>query len=172
MRGCRLVISAYPQFSYNASGGGGVGKLMAADPEGNQKLWFETKTLSIPPLSWQTTRILGLPLPPGLQIKIIPQSLQGHLNHRTAEVVLHLDALFRFSVGRWLQAPDLRVKTRLSTGFLQSQRHRVEGVPLRADGGACLVGVAMVQPTGARWLDQFLGLPDEALAVLECSFTD
>ena len=37
------------------------------------------------------------------------------------------------------------------------------------DGGALLVGVAMVPPSGDPWLDHFLGLPDEALAMLRCS---
>jgi hypothetical protein len=30
------------------------------------------------------------------------------------------------------------------------------------------VGVAKVPRCGAPWLDRFLGLPDEALAVLRC----
>ena len=34
-----------------------------------------------------------------------------------------------------------------------------------------LVGVAQVKPCGEGWLDRFLGLPDEALAVLECQLT-
>lgn len=172
MQGCRLVIGGYPSFSYNANGGGGHGHLMPPDPDGNQRLCFEAEQLSIPSLCGKTTRILGLPLPPGLQIKIVPLSLEGVLNWRTAEVRLNFDAQFRFSVGQWIQAPDLKVTTLLSTGNLQSQRHRVEGVPLSTNGRACLVGVATVQPTGTSWFDKFLGLPDEALAVLECRFTD
>jgi len=31
-----------------------------------------------------------------------------------------------------------------------------------------LVGIATVEPTGEGWVDRFLGLPDEALAVLPC----
>jgi hypothetical protein len=42
------------------------------------------------------------------------------------------------------------------------------GVPLDQDGRGVLVGVAVVEPTGEGWLDRFLGLPDEALAVLRC----
>ena len=33
-----------------------------------------------------------------------------------------------------------------------------------------LVGVAIVPPCGDPWLDRLLGLPDEALAMLRCSF--
>jgi hypothetical protein len=43
------------------------------------------------------------------------------------------------------------------------------GQPLGDDGGALLVGVAMVPPSGEPWLDHFLGLPDEALAMLRCT---
>jgi len=32
------------------------------------------------------------------------------------------------------------------------------------------VGVASVPPCGDPWLDRLLGLPDEALAMLRCSF--
>jgi hypothetical protein len=32
-----------------------------------------------------------------------------------------------------------------------------------------LVGLAPIQPSGAGWLDRFLGLPDEALALLRCT---
>jgi hypothetical protein len=35
-----------------------------------------------------------------------------------------------------------------------------------------LVGVAVVEPTGEAWLDRFLGLPDEALAVLRCRLAE
>ena len=34
-----------------------------------------------------------------------------------------------------------------------------------------LVGAAVIEPTGEAWLDRFLGLPDEALAVLECQLS-
>jgi len=36
---------------------------------------------------------------------------------------------------------------------------------------ALLVGVATVDPSGDPWLDRFLGLPDEALALLRCQLT-
>jgi hypothetical protein len=34
-----------------------------------------------------------------------------------------------------------------------------------------LVGTALIEPTGEAWFDRFLGLPDEALAVLECQLS-
>jgi len=60
------------------------------------------------------------------------------------------------------------VRTRLGTGEARGQRHRAVGQPLDGEGRGVLVGVAVVEPTGEAWLDRFLGLPDEALAVLRC----
>ena len=73
-----------------------------------------------------------------------------------------------FAVAGLYRAPDLIVRTRLRTGEARGQRHSAVGVPLDHDGRGVLVGVAVVEPTGAEWLDRFLGLPDEALAVLRC----
>jgi hypothetical protein len=39
---------------------------------------------------------------------------------------------------------------------------------LDAEGRGVLVGIALVPLSGAGWLDRFLGLPGEALAVLGC----
>ena len=51
------------------------------------------------------------------------------------------------------------------------RRHRARGQVLDAAGSGVLVGVATVPPSGDAWLDRFLGLPDEALAVLRCRIT-
>ena len=67
-----------------------------------------------------------------------------------------------------MQAPDLWIDAQLGTGPVAGRRHRAEGQPLDAAGQALLVGIATVQPSGVAWLDRFLGLPDEALAILRC----
>jgi hypothetical protein len=65
-------------------------------------------------------------------------------------------------------APELRVRTRLGSGEVRGQRQRACGRPLDGEGRGVLVGIALVTPSGAAWLDRFLGLPGEALAVLGC----
>ncbi|MFO0031773.1 MAG: hypothetical protein ACK54Z_05885, partial [Cyanobacteriota bacterium] len=65
-------------------------------------------------------------------------------------------------------APDLIVATRLTSHTVRSQRHPIRGMTLDGQGRGVLVGVATVEPTGEGWVDRFLGLPDEALAVLRC----
>ncbi|MBW4531006.1 MAG: hypothetical protein KME02_10015 [Aphanothece saxicola GSE-SYN-MK-01-06B] len=168
--GCGLVIGAYPRFRYDARGGGGVGRLGDGDSTGSQRLRFDSDALTIPPLNWRTTRFLGLPLPPGLAITIHPQQLEGRLDGATGAMALRFCARFRFAIGGLYRAPDLIVDTMLSTGPVQGRRHQATGQPLSGDGQAQLVGVATIAPSGDPWLDRFLGLPDEALALLRCRF--
>jgi hypothetical protein len=169
--GCGLAIGRYPRFRYNAQGGGGTALLGERDAAGWQPLAFDAASLSIPPLDWRTTRVLGLPLPPGLRITIEPQRLAGRWQPATGVVELGFGARFRFALAGLYQAPDLVVQTQLATGEVRGQRHSGLGQPLDPEGRGVLVGVAMVQPTGDTWLDRFLGLPDEALAVLRCRIT-
>ena len=168
LAGCGLAIGGYPRFRYNACGGGGVGQVARPDASGWQALEFDPAALQIPPLESRTTRFLGLPLPPGLVIEIAPERLAGRLQPATGVLQLRFQARFRFRIGGLYRAPDLVIDTELSTEPLRSRRHRLEGRRLKAEGEALLVGVATVSPSGDPWLDRFLGLPDEALALLRC----
>lgn len=77
-RPSRLCISIYPPFAYNATGSLGAAqvtaKVPAGAPEGALGLAFDS--IDVPPLDWRTTRFLGLPLPPGLRIDIVPKRLE------------------------------------------------------------------------------------------------
>jgi hypothetical protein len=168
--GCGLAIAGYPRFTYDALGGGGIGTVGPLDPEGRQPLCFEPSALQIPDLETRTTRVLGLALPPGLRIAIVPELLEGWFCSASGEVSLRFRARFRFSIGHLYRAADLLVETDLSTGPVISRRHRVSGRPPDPHGDALLVGVALVPPSGDGWVDRCLGLPDEALALLRCRF--
>ena len=168
--GCGLAIGRYPRFSYDARGGGGIGELGEPRGSGPRSVRFEPSNLEIPPLNGRTTRVLGVPLPPGLTIAISPDELAGSVEPATGWMELRFRARFRFSVTGLYQAPDLQIDTLLSTGPVRGRRHRGTGQAVGPDGQALLVGVAMVPPCGEAWLDRFLGLPDEALAMLRCSF--
>ncbi|MFQ6537122.1 MULTISPECIES: hypothetical protein [Aphanothece] len=169
--GCGLRIGAYPGFSYDARGGGGQAQLGVSGSDGRCSVVFDPAGLTIPPLTWRTTRFLGLPLPPGLCIAIEAQELAGSLDPRSGGLELRFTALFHCSFGRIYRPPALRIATTLATGRATGQRHRAEGTALQSDGSALLVGVARVEPSGDAWLDRFLGLPDEALAALRCRFS-
>jgi hypothetical protein len=168
---CGLVIGAFPRFRYDARGGGGLGELGPANQTGLRTLEFDPMALPIPPLNRRTTRFLGLPLPPGLSISIEAEQLAGSLDSATGALALRFKARFHFAIGSLYRAPPLQVDTQLSSGAVRSRRHNSCGAPLSADGSALLVGVAMIPPCGEAWLDRFLGLPDEALAMLRCRLT-
>ncbi|MFN9924149.1 MAG: hypothetical protein ACK55H_08980 [Cyanobacteriota bacterium] len=168
LAGCGLAIGGYPRFRYDASGGGGLGLVSAGAGPGRNGLRFAPEGLQIPALESRTTRFLGLPLPPGLTITIVPQQLEGELEPATGQLKLRFQACFRFAVGQLYRAPDLRIDTELVTGEVTGQRHRASGQPRNASGEVLLVGIAVVPPCGDPWLDRFLGLPDEALALLRC----
>jgi len=169
--GCALVIGRYPRFGYDARGGGGRAQQGPSDADGWRDLVFEPASLVIPELNWRTTRLLGLPLPPGLAIAIVPEQLQGRWQRTSGAVQLRFRSRFRFKVADQVAAPDLIVDTQLATASVQGKRHRGQGQPLNAGGEGLLVGVATVQPSGEGWFDRFLGLPDEALALMRCRIT-
>jgi len=173
--GCELAIGGYPLFRYDARGGGAVGEAQACAGGDGLELMFPLEGITIPPLDGRTTTVLGLPLPPGLSISIVPQALTGQLQTTSGELQLWFRAAFRFRirVGRlWqLAPPDLSVEAQLSSGGCRSLRHQRQGEARNGHGNTTVAGVATVPPCGAPWLDRFLGLPDEALAVLRCRLT-
>ena len=165
---CALAIGPYPRFRYDARGGGGVSAAAETREDDWQALRFDPAALRIPALSARTTRFLGLPLPPGLRITIAPQRLEGHWQPSSGRVELTFEARFQLLVAERPVAPDLRVATRLTTEEARGRRHQVRGAPLDGEGLGVLVGLATVPATGEGWLDRFLQLPDEALALLRC----
>ena len=169
--GCGLAIGAYPRFRYDASGGGGPANLGHRDRAGWQALTFDPAQLTIPALTWRSTRVLGLPLPPGLMISIQPETLNGQWRPSSGEVQLDFVARFYFSIGAVYRAPGLIVQTRLQSETVRGRLHEAHGQRVGPDGQALLVGVATVPPTGEAWLDRFLGLPNEALALMRCRLT-
>lgn len=168
---CELVIAGYPRFTYNAIGGCARGECHPS-AGGALELRFAHEHTAIPPLSWRTTRFLGLPLPPGLAIAIDPEALNGWVDSASGEVRLQFRSRFRFQLSAAgavrYRAADLVVDTQLTTETISSRRHQRQGRRLDEHNRAMLVGTALIEPCGEAWLDRFLGLPDEALAVLEC----
>lgn len=170
LAGCGLAIGGYPRFHYDGRGGGGSGRLGPDAGDGRRALRFDPSRLRIPPLNWRTTRFLGLPLPPGIAIAIEPRELAGSLELASGALELHFRSRFHFRLGTY-RAPALLIDCPLRTGPVRGRRHQACGEPLNDSGEALLVGVATVEPCGVAWLDRFLGLPDEALALLRCRFT-
>ncbi len=168
LEGCRLTIGSYPPFNYNASGGGGKATLLPSSNNNLLHISFSSETFSIPSLTSRTTKFLSLPLPPGLKIEMSMDKLEGTIDKNSGETLLRFDSKFYFSIGAILKFPELMVKTMLKTGKIKSKLHEGEGLALQKNGRAKLVGISIIPKTGNKILDTFLGLPNEALAELQC----
>ena len=168
LEGCQLTIGSYPTFLYNACGGGGKGTLRQGKNNNMIYLSFASQTFSIPPLTSQTTKFLSLPLPPGLKIEMSMDTLEGTIDKNSGEILFKFEAKFVFSIGSMIKFPDLIIKTSLTTSKVQGKLHEGKGLVLQTNGKAKLVGIAIIPPTGNKILDTFLGLPNEALAELQC----
>lgn len=83
---CKLGISRYPDFKYNAQGGRGKGIATVVEND-DMDMIFDLDSLYIPPLTSATTKFLGLPLPPFLKIDIVPELLQGTIDRRSGKVL-------------------------------------------------------------------------------------
>ena len=164
LRDCSLAVSIYPTFSYNALGGGGRGRVVAVDGD-VLTVEFDAGSLSIPPIDYRSTKVVGVPIPPPLRIEILPKQLKGTVNVRTGEANLDFDARFQFDAGSLYHAAPLSIVTKLSSEGSAGRMLRGPGERLQ-DGKVKLAGVAAVPKTGDAFLDGFLMLPSEALAVL------
>ncbi|KAK6936392.1 hypothetical protein RJ641_033422 [Dillenia turbinata] len=141
--GCKLGISRYPEFEYDARGGSGTGsgtKVYNNDLDREEvSVCFDLDNLYIPPLTNATTKFLGLPLPPFLKIDIVPEQFQGKIDLESGKTILTSEE---------------------SNGTMKSGR----GERLDKDGRCRLVGVATVDPIDDLFMNTFLSLPTECLA--------
>ncbi|XP_073103646.1 uncharacterized protein [Elaeis guineensis] len=163
LEGCKLGISRYPDFEYNAKGGIGTGMGRKED-EDTMLVSFDVGTLYIPPLAGATTKFLGLPLPPFLTIDIVPEFFQGTISKESGQVDLQFRAKFWFSVGSIYKAPPLMVETTLTSEESAGKLRGGRGERINGEGRCRLVGVALVNPINDMLMNSFLGLPTECIA--------
>ncbi|TKY45104.1 hypothetical protein E2542_SST31390 [Spatholobus suberectus] len=168
-KGCKLGISRYPDFEYDAEGGKGtgVGAKVTENPANNDlPVSFDLETLYIPPLTSSNTKFLGLPLPPFLKIDVVPEAFQGSINQESGKVDLEFKAKFLFSAGSLYKAPPLLVKTVLTSEESKGTMKSGRGKRLDKEGKCRLVGVATIDPIDDFLMNSFLGLPTECFADL------
>jgi len=168
LEGCQLKIGKYPPFTYNAYGGGGKATFLSNQKNHLLHISFSSKTFLIPPLTSKTTKFLSFPLPPGFKIEMSMDKLEGTIDQNSGKVLLTFESKFLFSIGAMLRFPELIVKTLLKTGKVKGKLHEGEGLPIQNNGTTKLVGISIIPKTGNKILDSFLGLPNEALAELQC----
>ncbi|KZV36494.1 dihydrodipicolinate reductase 3, chloroplastic-like [Dorcoceras hygrometricum] len=177
---CKLGISRYPDFQYDARGGSGSGRgtpvsdNSSDDPlnvNGEVYVEFDVSKLYIPAVSTATTKFLGLPLPPFVKIAVVPEMLSGKINQDSGQVDLNLKAKFFFSMGSIYRAAPLAVDTVLTSEEATGDIRRGSGVRLNKQGLCTLVGVARVERIGDFFMDSFLSLPSECLACLRATIS-
>lgn len=167
---CRLGISWYPDFEYNAEGGIGTGSVQKMVDD-DFSINFDLETLYIPSLTSATTKFLGLPLPPFLRIDIVPEVFKGIINKNSGKVDLEFKAKFLFSIGSLYKAPPLMVNTLLTSDESKGNMRRGKGEKMNSEGDCRLVGVALVDPIDDFLLNSFLSLPTECLASMGATIT-
>ena len=168
LNGCKLRIGSFPAFKYNANGGGGQGTVLPSTQKNILHISFSSKTFSIPPLNSRTTKFLSLPLPPGLNIEMSMDKLEGTIDKNSGEVLLKFESKFVLSIGSIIKFPYLLVQTLLTTREVKGKLLEGKGLVLEKNGKVKLVGISTIPLTGNKVLDAFLGLPNEALAELKC----
>ncbi|KAF9617223.1 hypothetical protein IFM89_035105 [Coptis chinensis] len=167
----RSLSPNHPPFYVDSGSEGGLGTGTGTKSGTFEEISvsFDLQTLYIPPLNSATTRFLGLPLPPLLKIDIVPELFQGTIDEDTGKVDLQFKAEFWFSVGYIYKAPPLLVKTILTSEESIGTMRIGRGQRLDREGKCRLVGVATVDPIDDFFMNTFLGLPTECLAVLNAT---
>ncbi|CAK9882890.1 unnamed protein product [Sphagnum jensenii] len=167
--GCGLGVSRFPDFVYNAEGGGGSGHAIQL-PDGCWQVKFEASDINIPTVGYETTTLMGVPLPPPLRIDVVPETLEGIIDKASGKVELKFQAKFFFSAGNLYRPPPLLVNTLLTTESAQGEIRGGQGSRLDSKGNCRLVGVARLAPIDDLFMSTFLTLPSDCLADLSANF--
>ena len=128
-----LGVSSWPDFDYDASGATTLGVVEPPDAKhpGALRLRFDVRTFEGPPVCGRTTRVFGVPLPPGVRIDIVPLSLRGWLDPATGACALDFDAEFRGSIfgEGFVKLPAMTIRSPLTTGAARGARRAAVGKP-------------------------------------------
>ena len=159
-----LGVSFWPDFAYDASGATTLG--VVTDKKGPVlHLDFDVSTFEGPPVCGRTTTVLGVPLPPGIRIDIVPISLRGFLDTSTGECRLDFDAKFKGSIfgEGFIALPPMTVRSPLTTDKTRGARRSATGSrfgtvpqPKRSDEGSERERGAIVT-SGSSGLDACAG---------------
>ena len=156
--GCKLKIGSYPEFSYNASGGGGEASIVFDEKRNITLIKFNPDTFQIPDLDNKSTRFLGLPLPLGIKVQMVMKKLEGSLNNENGHIKLNYESRFFLKIWPKFIFPPLIIKTVLQSNKSNTLENKIE----------TLESLAIVEPTSNFFLNSFLSLPNNAKAILKC----
>lgn len=167
---CSLGVSLYPDFAYNAEGGGGLGKVTAMDIDGKVAVTFDPMNVNVPTISSATSDLMGMPLPPMFKAEINVKSLTGFLERRSGKVDLQMDAEIIPGVPAVLDATPMKLFMNLTTETTWGATRSARGKRIDSEGRCQLVGVARIPPNTDPVIGALLMLPTDALAVLQVRF--
>ena len=170
-----LGVSRWPDFDYDATGATTLGHVCEAR-NGELTLEFDVSSFEGPPVDSRSTKVFGVPLPPGICIEIVPLTLRGSLDTSNGTCSLDFDAEFRGSIfgEDFIALPPMTVRSPLTTGDAVGAFRRATGAAFGQSGAgnlAELVGIARVPRVEGDWdwlMNALLMLPTDALAVLPC----
>lgn len=166
-----LSVAIYPEFAYNALGGGGLAEATSAGSSNRYNVKFDTDNLNIPDVTARTAKWLGVPMLPGAKIHVTPRKFEGFIDRDTGEVQMQFIAEFNFSAYNAYKAPPLYVTTNLTTEQVNGSIRQGHGTRMNDKGIARLVGVATVPTTTDIFINKFLMLPTETFAIMSSEFT-
>ena len=129
-----LGVSFWPDFTYDASGATTLGTVTDVKRHAGRSgsvihLDFDVSTFEGPPVCGRTTKVFGVPLPPGVRIDIRPISLKGFLDSATGECRLDFDARFEGSIfgEEFIKLPPMTVRSPLTTGETRGEQRSARG---------------------------------------------
>ena len=129
-----LGVSFWPDFTYDASGATTLGTVTDVKRHAGRSgsvihLDFDVSTFEGPPVCGRTTKVFGVPLPPGVRIDIRPISLKGFLDTATGECRLDFDARFEGSIfgEEFIKLPPMTVRSPLTTGETRGEQRSARG---------------------------------------------
>ena len=132
-----LGVSFWQDFTYDASGATTLGTVTDVKRHAGRSgsvihLDFDVSTFEGPPVCCRTTKVFGVPLPPGVRIDIRPISLKGFLDSATGECRLDFDARFEGSIfgEEFIKLPPMTVRSPLTTGGDAGRTEERARVPL------------------------------------------
>ncbi|MDA9098396.1 hypothetical protein N9L76_05605 [bacterium] len=150
-----LGVSAWPDFDYDASGATTLGAVDAPDDNHPDavRLRFDVRTFQGVSVNGKTTAVFGVPLPPGVNIDIVPVSLHGWLDPATGACALDFDAQFRGSIfgEGFIKLPPMTIRAPLTTGEAKGMRRVANGKPFgAAKGNTTETAVTVVSSGGSE----------------------
>eukprot|EP00899_Mesostigma_viride_P005200 jgi/Mesvir1/14681/Mv05346-RA.1 len=172
-RDCVVGISLYPDFAYNAEGGGGWGVANKEDSQGRIPIEFNPTTLIVPPINVRTFSFMGIQFPYFLtppRVEIKPSRLTGFIEKQTGQVELELEASFQLVIGSVYRSGPMQLTTTFTTETSQGHLRGGRGKRLDAEGRCTVVGIARVPSSSDILMNTGLLLPNDVLVVLQLSF--